>query len=804
MNEAKENETMRVRSLGDLLCNYRLIVPEIQREYVWGDPSIGRNVLGHFFKDFMDDFNSYCAWRGRRDEVVCKLSEKYRDLESPEDMLLHKATKCLEESGDFEPSTNVGFVYVYFSGNRTNEDDGRTTANLIDGQQRFTTYFLMLLHVAYRAGRFQDFQRLVRPPDGKAGVDPAFDFNVRVLTHEFLSVLINKVGDVVEGEGEFSFSDMPDATWYLQEYRGDVSVRSMTNALKAWGAEWGARSKEEASLCYDYLLNNVKFMFFRIEAVQGEQLYISMNGRGRNLSQPEIMRAKVFRDAASSVDACEVGKTFEAINDFFWRHRIENELTADAGEKKFFRWVYLIWKYEVLSSTDGEDRSKALQEFQCALQTRTRSGKVEFNLDEDMFGKDAITFDLIKKTYHALEHLFDTCGNRSVCLATGSEVKKTLVEYLPSVSKSTDGNEAFQQDCFCLLPMLRFLMKEQEWMSDVSLERQLSLARYLRNLVRRSAIQKGVNDLVDRAMDLAESFAESKVSWLEFLGTRDPGRMTPEDEILKANRLHGAASDSQVHLVELISEVEDYKLALPESGDANICAFLDLRPTWKTEVWNRDVYSEFQGFFHLIQSWFARLDTDRLHTTEWMMCPAHRGYRLRGSDKISRFSKTEIFESRDLLGHICLLEEKIAQSGALAERVFDEEAKGFLKEFWPRRNVEKDAITLAALALVSSRIVRSKNLAMPSYDNAWANVQYWKTFYDHNASGDKYEEKDVTPVGGADFSLYFWHMDYADTNWRWSWPKACRDRLFACHKVTSQGLDVMVKDFCASLSAVET
>ena len=67
---------MEEKSLGYLLHNHRIVIPEIQREYVWGDVTIGRNVLGHFFKDFLGDFADYKQWMNDIDKTVNTLRTK--------------------------------------------------------------------------------------------------------------------------------------------------------------------------------------------------------------------------------------------------------------------------------------------------------------------------------------------------------------------------------------------------------------------------------------------------------------------------------------------------------------------------------------------------------------------------------------------------------------------------------------------------------------------------------------------------------------------------------------------------------
>ena len=245
-------------------------------------------------------------------------------------------------------NSKVGFVYAYILGFAKDGVERILPAYLIDGQQRVTTFFLIWLHLASKANEKASFKDSIR----YGSPSLAFDFKVRPLTHEFLNQLVK---EVIESD-TFDFSNITDATWFLSDYRHDVSVMSMVNALESWDSVW-SKSHLDAGVAYEYLTRHVTFWLFVMnETVQGERLYITMNGRGKNLSEDEIIRAKVFRDAVMGSPqhtATEVGLLFEKMTDFFWTHRVTGELTADKGMKKFFRWVHLLERFEAERNVQG-------------------------------------------------------------------------------------------------------------------------------------------------------------------------------------------------------------------------------------------------------------------------------------------------------------------------------------------------------------------------------------------------------------------------------------------------------------------
>lgn len=127
---------MEAHDLKSLLTDYYLIVPEIQREYVWGAKE-NEEKLVRFIED-----------------VLKSVKEKTKK--------------------------NVGFLYSYTA--HGNEH------YIIDGQQRFTSLILLLYVLAQKEGKLEDFKTLL---DAK---EPTlkFSYNVRPLTEHFFRLMINR------------------------------------------------------------------------------------------------------------------------------------------------------------------------------------------------------------------------------------------------------------------------------------------------------------------------------------------------------------------------------------------------------------------------------------------------------------------------------------------------------------------------------------------------------------------------------------------------------------------------------------
>ena len=118
----------------DILKNENIIVPEIQREYVWGSKENIENC-----KNLLND-------------IIKNTSDNY----------------------------NIGFLYSYEKDNKV---------YLIDGQQRFTTLYLTLLYLSVKE------KELINLKKDELKLTN-FSYKVRNLTKEFIDLMIEKIQKV--------------------------------------------------------------------------------------------------------------------------------------------------------------------------------------------------------------------------------------------------------------------------------------------------------------------------------------------------------------------------------------------------------------------------------------------------------------------------------------------------------------------------------------------------------------------------------------------------------------------------------
>lgn len=124
---------MEKKSIYNLLKEYNFVVPEIQREYVWGN---NKSVIETFILDLVKGL----------------------------------------DKGD----VNIGFLYSYKNGNEY---------HIIDGQQRVTTIILLLHVLSSQNEELHDMfkKNILRLQD----TIPAFSYRVRATTVSFMNHLFN-------------------------------------------------------------------------------------------------------------------------------------------------------------------------------------------------------------------------------------------------------------------------------------------------------------------------------------------------------------------------------------------------------------------------------------------------------------------------------------------------------------------------------------------------------------------------------------------------------------------------------------
>lgn len=315
-----KSKYLQEASIDELMSSFNFVIPEIQREYVWGHNE--REILDIFFHDL---------------KANKKNDPDNDDLDKQIEILRQKG-KLTKESmfelvSDYEKdkTINIGFLYSYepnYHMEHFPQSDIFRDVYLIDGQQRFTTLFLLLFYLSIKENIKDEFISLFR--FNKEIETVAFDYRVRSLTHNFIIDLIGNISNL------YDIDNMEQKTWFLASYKKDPTVNAMVKALKIITIHFN-----ESDNYFDYIKDNVKFWHFKTEKTnQGEELYITMNSRGKQLEDNEELRSILFSKLTKE-EELKYSEKWEMWQDFFWKHRDKKEVnsSADKGFNEFLRCI---------------------------------------------------------------------------------------------------------------------------------------------------------------------------------------------------------------------------------------------------------------------------------------------------------------------------------------------------------------------------------------------------------------------------------------------------------------------------------
>ncbi|MBP5556829.1 MAG: DUF262 domain-containing protein [Bacteroidales bacterium] len=305
--ELTNNAFLKDENILTLFSLNNLIIPEIQREYVWGKNT---KVLEKFLNDLKE---SAC---------VCN--------------------SCHHVHGN--QNINIGFLYSYKPPYVKLENERYLDEYLIDGQQRITTIFLLLLVRAVVENRVEDFCNIVRYDENEKHM--SFSYKVRNLTQDFLLRLVEHIvkNPSINSLDFFLSDEYP--FWFLADYYQDPTIASMTCSIKSMLKIFPCEE-----YYFDYLLESIHFWHFKTEATsQGEELYISMNSRGEQLSSHETQKAT----SLPPEEQINWGKKWENWQTFFWKNRNNNNAKNFNADKGFNQYLDCIdslerFKYELSS-----------------------------------------------------------------------------------------------------------------------------------------------------------------------------------------------------------------------------------------------------------------------------------------------------------------------------------------------------------------------------------------------------------------------------------------------------------------------
>lgn len=217
-------------SKSDLVTISKIVVPRIQRPYAQGRLGDSETKIRDFF-----------------------LKEIFKSLKN----------NCIME---------MNFVYGAVKENKENDTE-EYIMELLDGQQRFTTLFLLHWYLLNKEGKQGDYNY-----DNVRNALKSFVYETRTTATKFCKSLATYV---CEFSGEKPSKSITEARWYYRSYDKDSTISAMLVMLDAIDSYYHKFGIKDA---IDKVENLQFYILPLMQFNKSEELYMKMNARGLPLS----------------------------------------------------------------------------------------------------------------------------------------------------------------------------------------------------------------------------------------------------------------------------------------------------------------------------------------------------------------------------------------------------------------------------------------------------------------------------------------------------------------------------------------
>ena len=205
------------------------------------------------------------------------------------------------------------------------QDNGNTSyqLELLDGQQRFTTLFLLHWFLMNRENGHQDNPKITNALK-------SFIYETRTTSTEFCKSLAQNVCDL--SDGTMPSLAIRKARWYYHRFDKDSSIRGMLVMLDTINAKYNSL---DASNLLKRVDNLQFYVLPLVDYNMAEELYIKMNERGLPLSPFDNFKAE-FTGAMRN--ATNLDETVELDDGSLATHKERISIYLDT------KWIDIFWK----------------------------------------------------------------------------------------------------------------------------------------------------------------------------------------------------------------------------------------------------------------------------------------------------------------------------------------------------------------------------------------------------------------------------------------------------------------------------
>lgn len=322
-------------TIHDLFCEGDIgyfCIPEIQRDYVWGEDQVLPFVQG-IVKSIKKAIPA----------VPEGIPESYK----------RQFAEFLKQSARY----NIGFIYAYF------DRSIPSRFFLVDGQQRLTTIYLVLAVLAAKDERCREifrsryFRFQSRTGDSQANDFRSYqlkvDYKVRETSHVVLQHFVFDLSLAAERQDEF-VQEILNGTWKWDEgkhnfpawwqrrFENDATARSLLDN-SSLVAKILTESNIDPLKMFKWIEEGVEVWYFDTAlSQQGEELYVYMNSRGEQLNYNENRRAACLSLCETSERRNQLSRDWDnKLQNRYWTQRGDNT-SADKGLDMFLHTVEMM------------------------------------------------------------------------------------------------------------------------------------------------------------------------------------------------------------------------------------------------------------------------------------------------------------------------------------------------------------------------------------------------------------------------------------------------------------------------------
>lgn len=283
--------------------NRHIIIPDLQRDYCWGDRSHGDGYL-ELVTGFLDS--------------------------------LHEVFKAGKE-------IKLGMIYGY------EYPSGSNNIYLCDGQQRITTLFLLLGMINKQSKNSIIEHCLISELELNEDQQPRLQYAIRESTLYFLSDLTCNF--FLENSG-VKISEIKNQSWYFKEYNLDPSIKSMISAMEI--IEDKLKTYTEIDLFAEFLLEKIEFFYFDMNNREtGEDMFVVINTTGEPLTATENIKPLLIGNIKDQTERTTASNLWEKWEKWFWENKNIDENESDAGLDDFF--IYY-WQIKLLQEKQWQNK----------------------------------------------------------------------------------------------------------------------------------------------------------------------------------------------------------------------------------------------------------------------------------------------------------------------------------------------------------------------------------------------------------------------------------------------------------------